>query len=57
MATQKNQHLEKANRLEDKASQQIDETKSGHSGAAAKTILEVNLERQKAGLIKGELKR
>lgn len=42
-------HLEKANALEDKASAQIERTKSGHSGAASKTILEINIERKKQG--------
>lgn len=47
----------RANLLEDKASQTIEKTKQGHSGLAAKLILEVNLERLKAGLIRGKLKR
>lgn len=50
-------HLVKANALEDKASTQIERTKKGASGAAGKTILEANIERKKAGLIKGEIKR
>jgi hypothetical protein len=49
-------HLDKANALEDRASQTIENTKSGRSGAAAKTILDANKERKKAGLIKGALK-
>lgn len=50
-------HLNQANKLEEKASKTLENTKSGHSGAAAKMILEANIERKKAGLIKGELKR
>lgn len=57
MTAAEKRHLIKANALEDKASAQIERTKGGVSGAASKTILEANIERKKAGLIKGEIKK
>jgi len=49
-------HIDKANALEDKASRQIDVNKSNISEAAGMTIREINIERQKAGLIKGPIR-
>lgn len=57
MTPEQRKHSAQADLLQIEAAKKIDSTKSGHSGAAAKTILEANIERKKAGLIKGELKR
>lgn len=50
-------HALKADVLLEQAAKAVDATKSGHSPKAAKLILSANLERQKAGLIKGALKK
>ncbi len=53
----KKRHALKADVLEEQAAKAIDATKTGHSPKAAKLILNANVERQKAGLIKGALKK
>lgn len=50
-------HALKAEALEEQAAKAIDNTKTGQSPKAAKLILNANIERQKAGLIKGALKK
>jgi hypothetical protein len=55
MTPAEKRHAEKANTLLVEAARAIDRTKSGQSGAAAKLIRQANLEKQKAGLIRGKL--